>query len=250
MSANAVVIIPARYGSFRLPGKPLVDIAGKPLIQWVYEQAKKIRNADDVIIVTDDKRVEDAAIGFHANVLMSPSNIASGSERVGFVAKNLDYEVIVNLQGDELFISTAEVEKAIEALKEDSTLNISTVASPIKNEDEWRNSSVVKVLVDANMDAICFSRSAVPFFRDEPFHPLPRLLRHVGVYIFRKEFLLQYIGWTPTPFEKIEKLEQLRVLENGYKIRVIETEKFSLGIDTPEDVAYIKTLIQNKRIKL
>lgn len=250
MSLNSVVIIPARYASYRLPGKPLVEMAGKPLIQWVYEQALEIKNASEVIIVTDDERVEAAAKNFGAKVLMSPSNLASGSERVGFVAQNLDYEIIVNLQGDELFISTDVVDEAIEVLKNDSTVNISTAACPIKTEDEWRDPSAVKVLIDTYMNAVYFSRSAIPFFRDETFHPLPQLMRHIGVYIFRKNFLMQYIGWDQTPFEKTEKLEQLRILENGYKIRVVKTEKFSLGIDTPEDVAYIKTLIQNQRIKL
>lgn len=244
MTKEVIVIIPARYSSRRLPGKPLVNLGGKPLIQRVFERALHIKNATEVIIVTDSHLVESAAKTFHASVMMSPSNISSGSERVGFVAKKLNAEIIVNLQGDEPFISTEAIDEAILVLKNDPLINISTVACPLKSEDEWHNPSVVKVLVDTEMNAIYFSRSAIPFFRDEKFHPLHQLLRHIGVYVFRKEFLMKFLEWEQTPLEKIEKLEQLRILEKGYKIRVIKTEKNSLGVDTPEDVAYIEELIK------
>lgn len=246
MTNEVVVIIPARYSSQRLPGKPLTQIAGKPLIRRSYERALQIKQASKVIIATDDHRVESVAKSFHANVVMTPSSISSGSERVGFVAKNIEAEIIVNLQGDEPFISTEAIDDAIVDLKNNSEINISTLSCPLESEDEWHNPSVVKVLIDKELNAIYFSRSAIPFFRDDKYHYLPQLKKHIGAYIFRKEFLMQFLKWEETPLEKIEKLEQLRILENGYKIRIIETEKNSFGVDTPEDVTYIETLIKNK----
>jgi 3-deoxy-manno-octulosonate cytidylyltransferase (CMP-KDO synthetase) len=199
-----------------------------------------------VIIATDDQRVESVAKTFQANVEMTPSDISSGSERVGFVAKDIEAEIVVNLQGDEPFISTEAVDEAIIALKNNSEINISTLACPLESEDEWHNPSVVKVLIDKEMNAIYFSRCAIPSFRDNQYHSLSQLKKHIGAYIFRKEFLMQFLKWEETPLEKAEKLEQLRILENGYKIRVVETEKNSYGVDTPEDVTYIETLIKNK----
>lgn len=250
MRGNAVVIIPARYASSRLPGKPLVEIGGKPLIQWVFERALKIGNASDVMIVTDDERVVKVARGFQAKVVMSPSDISSGSERVGYAAKNVNADIIVNLQGDEPIIPTEAVDEAIGALKEDSQLNVSTLGCPLESEDEWNNPSVVKVLVDSQMNSIYFSRSKIPFFRDSHFYHLPQLLKHIGVYVYRKQFLMQFLDWEATPLEKIEKLEQLRILEHGQKIRVVRTEKNSFGVDTPDDVAYIETLIKNEGMSL
>ncbi len=250
MSEEAIVIIPARYASTRLPGKPLIKIDGKPLIQWVFESALQIKNANEVIIVTDDVRVERVAKSFRARVMMSPSNIKSGSERVGFAAKSIDAELIVNLQGDEPFISSETVDEAIRVLQDNPQINISTLGCPLKSEDEWGNPSAVKILVDSEMNAIYFSRSKIPFFRDSRFHPIHELLKHIGVYVFRKKFLMQFLEWKETPLEKIEKLEQLRVLEHGHKIRVVKTEKNSFGVDTPEDVAYIEALIRKKRMNL
>ena len=250
MRNETVVIIPARYASSRLPGKPLIQIAGKPLIQWVYEHALRISGAREVLIVTDHRRIEAVAKTFHANVMMSPADIKSGSERVGFAARNMEANIIVNLQGDVPFIPVDALNKAIDLLQDNSKLNMSTIACPLRSEDEWRNPSVVKVLVDKNMNAIYFSRATIPSFRDEPFHTLPRLLKHIGAYVFRKEFLLQFLRWEETSLEKAEKLEQLRILENGHKIGVVESEKSSFGVDTPADVDYIEKVIKERGINL
>ena len=246
MSNETAVIIPARYNSSRLPGKPLIQIAGKPLIQWVFDRARRISGAAEVLIVTDDLRIAEAARSFHARVMMSPIDIQSGSERVGYAARNMEANIIVNLQGDEPFVPVDALEKAIDLLKDTPQLNISTIACPLRSEDEWRNPSIVKVLVDKDMNAIYFSRATIPSFRYEPFRPLPRLLKHIGAYIFRKDFLLQFLAWEQGSFEKAEKLEQLRILENGYKIGVIESEKSSFGVDTPEDVAYIEKFLKER----
>lgn len=250
MRNKTVVIIPARYASSRLPGKPLARIAGKPLIQWVYERAQEVMNAGEVFIVTDDSRIADAAKSFEAKVMMSPDNIQSGSERVGFAAQNIDANIIVNLQGDEPFVPTDAVDTAISELQDNPELKVITLACPLLSEDEWRNPSVVKVLLDEDMHAIYFSRATIPFFRDEAFHSLPRLMKHIGVYVFRKDFLLRFLTWEETTLEKAEKLEQLRILENGHKIRVVKTEKSSFGVDTPADVSYIEKLIKEKGMNL
>lgn len=250
MNQHAVVIIPARYASSRLPGKPLINIQDKPLIQLVYERALQIKAATRVIIATDDQRVQQAAQAFKAPVVMSSSELQSGSERVGVVAKNIDAGIIVNLQGDEPFIPTEAVDEAIRTLQKDPQLNISTLACPLTSEEDWRNPSVVKVLVNSQMEAIYFSRSPIPFFRDSDFHPIPQLLKHIGVYIYRREFLMQFLDWDETPLERLEKLEQLRILEHGNKIRIVRSEKNSFGVDTPEDVAYIERLIKNKGTNL
>jgi 3-deoxy-manno-octulosonate cytidylyltransferase (CMP-KDO synthetase) len=250
MRNETVVIIPARYASSRLPGKPLIQIAGKPLIQWVYERALGISRAREVLIVTDHRQIEAVAKTFHANVMMSPSDIQSGSERVGFAARNMEADIVVNLQGDEPFIPVDALNSAIDMLQENPQLNISTIACRLRSEDEWRNPSVVKVLVDKSMNAIYFSRATIPSFRDKSFHPLPQLLKHIGAYVFRKDFLLQFVTWEQSSFEKAEKLEQLRILENGHKIGVVESEKSSFGVDTPEDVAYIEKRIKERGINL
>lgn len=250
MKQNVVIIIPARYASTRLPGKPLVNINGKPLIQMVYERASGIKKASEIIIATDDRRIEQAVKGFAARVVMTPSNLRSGSERVGFVAKTIDADIVMNLQGDEPLIPTEAVDEAIRILQNDAQLNVSTLACPLTTADEWRNPSVVKVLVNSQMDAIYFSRSAIPFFRDSDFRPVAQLLKHIGVYIYRKEFLMRLLDWDETPLERVEKLEQLRILEHGQKIRVIKSEKNSFGVDTPEDVAYIEKLIKDKGTNL
>lgn len=250
MRSETVVIIPARYASSRLPGKPLVKIAGKPLIQWVYDRARGISQASEVLIVTDDQRIAEAAKTFQAKVMMSPSDIQSGSERVGYAARDTEANIIVNLQGDEPFVPMDALEKAIDLLKDNPHLNISTIACPLTSEEEWKNPSVIKVLVDKDMKAIYFSRATIPSFRDEVFHPLPRLLKHIGVYVFRKEFLFQFLKWKESSLEKVEKLEQLRILENGYKIGVVESKKSSFGVDTPEDVAYIEKLIKDRGFNL
>ena len=250
MENETVIIIPARYGSRRLPGKPLIPIAGKPMIQWVYDRAREILQASSVLIVTDDHRIAEAAEIFHANVMMSPAEISSGTERVGFAAQNMNANIVVNLQGDEPFVPVEAVGRAIDLLHDNPHLNVSTIACSLRSEDEWRNPSIVKVLVDQDMNAIYFSRAMIPSFRDESFHPLPRLLKHIGVYVFRKKFLFQFLNWEESSLEKAEKLEQLRILEHGHKIGVVESEKSSFGVDTPEDVAYIEKLIKERGINL
>lgn len=246
MMMRSVVIIPARYASVRLPGKPLINLAGKPMIQWVYERAQQIPSVDDVIVATDDQRIADAVTGFGGSAVMTPQDIRNGSERVGYVAKDLDAEIVINLQGDEPLISPEAVGAAIEALRDDRDIHIATLGCAISEEDEWQDPSVVKVLTDEQGNAIYFSRAQIPCFRDEPFTPLPGVMRHIGVYVYRNAFLQQFLSWPEGTLEAKEKLEQLRILEKGHLVRVIETTDVSPGVDVPDDILRIETLIKER----
>lgn len=244
--SDFTIIIPARYESTRLPGKPLIPIAGKPLIVRVLEQAGKIAPVEKILVATDDQRIAEAVenAGFRAR--MTPKELASGSDRVGWVARNLSDEIIVNLQGDEPFIDTEAVRRAIGSMEREPTISVATLAFPLQKETDWHNSNVVKVVIDEKGDAIYFSRAAIPFFRDASFHPLPNLFRHLGIYLYRRKFLLEFLNWEPSVLELTEKLEQLRVLAHGYSIRVITAREPSYGVDTVEDVAKIIEMLKKK----
>ncbi|MCB0258655.1 MAG: 3-deoxy-manno-octulosonate cytidylyltransferase [Calditrichaeota bacterium] len=240
-----VAVIPARYASTRLPGKPLISLCGKPMIQWVYESALRIPQVQRVLVATDDQRILETVQGFGGEAHLTPADIATGSERVGFLAKDIPAEIVVNLQGDEPLVDAPAVGKVVDTLLAHPEIPLGTLGCSLHSEAEWRNPSVVKLLVDHNMNAIYFSRAAIPYPRDEDFRPLPRLLRHIGVYVYRKTFLLEYLQWAEGDLERVEKLEQLRVLEKGYKIKVVKAAKPSPGVDTPEDVKRVEALIKS-----
>ena len=243
---RSVIVIPARYQSTRFPGKPLVNIANKPLIRWVYDNAKQIPGVRQIIVATDDPRIADAVTKFSGNVVITPKDISNGSERVGFVARDLDADIIVNLQGDEPLISADDVAKAIRAITANPRLKVVTLGASLQNEAEWRNPAIVKVVVDAQMNAIYFSRAPIPHFRNSNFRAIPRLFGHIGVYVYRRTFLLDYLDWPETVLEKYEKLEQLRILDRGYKIKVVVAGSFSPGVDRPEDIPIIEKLLKKK----
>ncbi|MEJ2049931.1 MAG: 3-deoxy-manno-octulosonate cytidylyltransferase, partial [Calditrichota bacterium] len=199
---NAIAIIPARYGSTRLPGKPLLSLAGRPLILHVLDRAKQIKSMSRIIVATDDDRIINAVRENDGEAIMTPKELASGSDRVGWVARNIDCDIVVNLQGDEPLIDTIAIDRAIMVLKDDPNQMVATLGYPIKKESMWKNINVVKVIVDRNFDALYFSRQPIPFFRDGKFKILPRLYQHLGVYIFRKKFLLEYLEWEPSLFEQ------------------------------------------------
>ncbi len=245
MKSAVTVIIPARYNSSRLPGKPLLNIAGKPMIQWVYERASEIKNAHNVVVATDDIRIADAVRAFGGKIVMTSANCINGSERVGEAARLITSEIVVNIQGDEPLISPVAVENAIAALQNNSKWKVTTLGYPLTSISEWQNSSIVKVLINADSEAIYFSRAPIPFFRDEAFKPLPNLLRHIGVYVYRNDFLQNFLQWPEGQFESAEKLEQLRILERGYRIGVVISDSLSPGVDTFEDIEKVEKLIQN-----
>jgi len=216
------------------------------MIQWVYERASKISPQIEIIVATDDSRIVDAVTAFGGKAALTPSHIETGSERVGFVAKNLTADIVINLQGDEPLISPKAVAMALHMMHDDRTLNLATLGTGLNSEEEWQNPSVVKVLLNEQKDAIYFSRAPIPYHRDVAFKPIPGLLRHIGVYLYRREFLLDYLDWPASPLEESEKLEQLRILEKGHRIRVVPTDDFSPGVDTPDDIKIVESLIKER----
>ncbi len=242
------VVIPARYQSTRLPGKPLADIAGKPMIQWVYDQALQA-GADNVIIATDDQRVEQAAQAFGATVCMTSPNHESGTERLAEVVKVMgipEDHIIVNVQGDEPLIPPAIISQVADNLA-NSQAPMATLAVEISDEAEVFNPNAVKVLTDKDGYAMYFSRATIPWDRDNFANDksiVQPLLRHIGIYAYRAGFINTYINWAPSALEKIECLEQLRVLWYGEKIHVaVAKEAPAAGVDTPEDLEAVRQIL-------
>lgn len=232
-------VIPARFASSRFPGKPLATIAGKPMLQHVYERASQARYLSRVVIATDDERIRDAARAFDAPVVMTRSDHASGTDRVAEAASADRAEVIVNIQGDEPLIDPAAIDAAALALLEDPDLPMATLKKRIENPADIANPNVVKVVTDRFENAIYFSRSAIPYARESS---TTAYAKHIGLYVYRRDFLLGYSDLPVGPLEQTERLEQLRALENGFRIRVAETEYDSLGVDTPEDLERVSYL--------
>jgi 3-deoxy-manno-octulosonate cytidylyltransferase (CMP-KDO synthetase) len=241
-------VIPARYGSTRFEGKPLADILGKPMIQYVYEGVNQSKLIDEVIVATDDQRIFEAVKSFGGKATMTSPAHFTGTDRVAEVAKKLKSEIIVNVQGDEPLIKGSIIDEAIRPLLKDETLELSTLMTRIEDPKDWLNPHIVKVVVDLKNFALYFSRSPIPFPRDlnigrlesNPFgtnRPLPkRVFKHIGIYVFRRKFLLHFTKMKPSPLEKLEKLEQLRALENGYRIKVNLVNYDPLSVDTPDDL--------------
>ena len=237
-------IIPARYGSTRFEGKALADILGKPMIQHVYERTVRTPLVSDVVVATDDERIAAAVRSFGGRAEMTSTGHETGTDRLAEVAARLDADIIVNVQGDEPLIEPAMINEAIEPLVNDPGVTMSTLKSRIKSLHDFLSPNVVKVVTDWEGYALYFSRSPLPNFRDkwndlkDDAFSSGRLLcyKHVGLYVYRREFLLQFAQMSPTYLELAEKLEQLRVLENGYRIKVVETSHDSIGVDTPGDL--------------
>ncbi|MEK6725385.1 MAG: 3-deoxy-manno-octulosonate cytidylyltransferase [Deltaproteobacteria bacterium] len=242
---NITAIIPARYASTRLPGKPLLDIAGKSMIQHVYERAWEAVLVNRVIVATDDRRILDAVKGFGGEVVMTSDAHKSGTDRLAEVATVLESDIIVNIQGDEPLIEPAMIDEAIRPLMEDGFIVMGSLKAEIRDEAELNNPNIVKVVVDRNDFALYFSRYPIPYFRDaSPLSLLTGHFKHIGLYVYRRDFLLEYAGMPQTPLEEAEKLEQLRALENGYRIKVPTTRLQSTGVDTEEDLEKVRRLLK------
>jgi 3-deoxy-manno-octulosonate cytidylyltransferase (CMP-KDO synthetase) len=241
-------IIPSRYASQRLHAKSLADIHGKPMVQHVYERAKRSRLLTDVIVATDDERIETAVKKFDGKALMTPSTIQSGSDRVAFAARSLDADIIVNVQGDEPLIEPAMIDQTIQLLVDDPAVHVGTAVKKITMLDELLTPTVVKVVLDKNNFALYFTRSLVPFVRDsqEVTDWLKRAVfyKHFGIYVYRSAFLQQFTSLASTPLEHAEKLEQLRILEHGFRIKVAVTEFDSIPVDTQEDLDRVRTKVK------
>jgi 3-deoxy-manno-octulosonate cytidylyltransferase (CMP-KDO synthetase) len=236
-------MIPARYASTRFRGKVIADIVNKPMIQRVYEQANKSTILDQLIVAVDDERVFECVKGFGGKVIMTSTAHESGTDRIAEAIENIDAEIVVNIQGDQPLFDARMIEEAVQPMLEDPNIQMSTLKTKIGKED-YNDPAVVKVVVDENNNALYFSRSLIPYSRDKIKMDV---YEHVGLYVYRKDFLLKMSKLPRTYLEKIEMLEQLRVLENGYKIKVIETKCESISgisVDTPEDLIKVENIIK------
>ena len=244
---KVIGVIPARYGSSRFPGKVLAEIAGKPMIQWVYEQANKSQLLDELFVAVDDERVLKCVEKFGGKAVMTKIEHQSGTDRLAEALEKIDADIIVNIQGDQPLFDSKMIDEAVKPMLDDTTIQMSTLKTKIGEED-YSDPAVVKVVVDENDFALYFSRSLIPFSRDKVE---VEIFEHVGLYVYRKEFLLTISKLPQSYLEKIEMLEQLRVLEKGYKIKVIETKCDSItgiSVDTPEDLAKVEKIIKEMNI--
>jgi 3-deoxy-manno-octulosonate cytidylyltransferase (CMP-KDO synthetase) len=244
--AKVIVVIPARYGSTRLPGKPLVALAGQPMIQRVYQRAKMARNVDRVIVATDDDRIVQAVVSFGGEARMTRPDHRTGTERVAEVAAHVEGDVFVNAQGDEPLLDPLAIETAVDALLEEPQAAVATVATPIKLPADIMDPNVVKVVLDFDDHALYFSRAPIPWVRDTGSTIQVRHLKHLGLYVFQRDALLEYPTLPQGELERIEQLEQLRWMENGTKIRVAEVAHDAVSVDVPEDVARVEKLLLQK----
>ena len=258
MKGKAVAIIPARYASTRLPGKPLLPLAKIPMIMHVVKRASQARLISRVIVATDDERILTAVRSHGGEASLTSTNAQSGTDRISEVAAHLEAEIIVNVQGDEPLIEPATIDAAIEPLITDSEIQISTTSEPIDSVEDVFNPNVVKVVTDGRGFALYFSRSPVPFVRPAPGLTLEQSLRsdagllsnyrkHSGLYAYRSDFLQRFARMEPSELERLECLEQLRALENGFGIRVVKVEHRSIGVDTGQDYERVKRLIEESR---
>lgn len=238
---KVLCVIPARYASTRLPGKPLKLIAGKPMIQHVYEQAKKAAKSAEVLVAVDDRRVYDAVRAFGGKAVMTREDHPNGTSRLAEVAEQCpDVDVIINVQGDEPMIPPEIIDRLAEAFEAEPDLKMATMKVRM-DESEYDDPSAVKVVTDKNGYALYFSRSLMPYPRNktEKF----QVYKHVGIYAYTRDFVLEYAAMAPTPLEQVESLEQLRVLENGYRIKVLESDFKGVGVDTQADLDAVNKLL-------
>ena len=241
---DVIGVIPARYGSSRFEGKVLADIHGKPMIQWVWEAAKKAKILDEIIIACDDERIEEAVKSFGARALLTSKEHASGTDRICEIVNPLDVRVIVNLQADEPLLDPVMIENVARPLLDNNSLNMATLMKKIDEPKEITDPNVVKVLTDKNGLALYFTRATIPYQRDKSFSAT--YYKHIGIYAYTKDFLFIFKNLPESGLEKIEKLEQLRVLEAGFRIKVIETKILTIGVDTPEDLEKVKEAIAKR----
>ena len=238
-----IIVIPARYESTRLPGKPLLEVSAKSLVQLVYERASESRLADSVIVATDDRRIMDAALSFGAEAVMTSPSCKSGTDRVFEAVKDTDFDLIINVQGDEPFIRPDMIDLLFSVMENES-LDVATLCAPVADDNEYSNPNTVKVVLDKNGFALYFSRSPIPYVRNGDTRSM--LYKHIGVYGFKREFLQQFVSMQKSRLEETESLEQLRILENGYRIKVLTTHYDGFGIDTREDLQRARLILDRK----
>jgi 3-deoxy-manno-octulosonate cytidylyltransferase (CMP-KDO synthetase) len=245
--STIIAVIPSRYGSTRFPGKALADIKGKPMIQWVYERTTRSTLVDRVIVATDDERILNVVKSFGGEAMMTSPHHTTGTDRIAEVATALDCDIVVNVQGDEPLIRPEMIDEALLPLVQDASIPMGTLCRKIEDRQEAFDPNVVKVVFNKNNFALYFSRAPIPWHRDawagkRPWDELTLegpLYKHIGLYVYRRDFLLDYAAMPGTALEAAEKLEQLRALENGHKIKTVITQYESFGVDIPDDLGKI-----------
>ena len=247
-NGKILAVIPARWASTRFPGKPIADILGKPMIQWVSEQAQKASLITDVVIATDDKRIYDVVLDFGGKAVMTSPSHQSGTDRVAEVARNVECDIVVNVQGDEPLIPSENIDRVIKPLLDSGALSVSTLMTAIHSRSEMLDPNICKVVVDNVGCALYFTRAPIPYNRDYGCMNKSKIdnemganqmilgYKHIGVYAYKKSFLLKLSNMKTSELENTEKLEQLRILENRYSIQVVETKQNSIAVDHPNDL--------------
>jgi len=240
---RVVGMIPARLAATRLPKKPLLDIEGKPMVQRVWERARRAASLHEVIVATPDEEIRTVVEAFGGRVIMTAHHHRSGTDRLAEAASTITADIIVNIQGDEPLIHPEDIDAAVRPFMADATLQMTSLMCPCPDE-ERSNPATVKVVCSLSGDALYFSRARIPFTRNDTGLPV---MQHIGLYAYRKDFLLTFASLTPTPLEQTEALEQLRVLEHGYRIRMVRVPRAPLSVDTPNDLARVRAIIRESR---
>lgn len=243
-----VGVIPARYYSSRFPGKPLADICGKPMIQHVYERASKCPYLSEVVVATDDERIYNVVHKFGGKVVLTSLQHRSGTDRVAEAVRDLEADIVVNIQGDEPLLDPGSIEQLLQPFFEDDGILMATLAREVNEPSELEDPHSAKVVVDKDWFALYFSRAPIPFHRPwgarEGELNRTKWLKHIGIYAYRKDFLLQFAALEPSPLEQVEGLEQLRALENGYRIKVVKTHHTPIDVDTWEDLQKVREIVR------
>jgi 3-deoxy-manno-octulosonate cytidylyltransferase (CMP-KDO synthetase) len=241
--SSVLAIIPARYQSTRLPGKALLEINGRPMIEHVFRRASEARSITGVVVATDDKRIQSAVEGFGGSAMMTSASHPSATDRLAELVARVPCRLVVNVQGDEPLLDASVIDAVVGAMLEDPSIEMATAARPVR-ADELQNPHLVKVVTDRKGFALYFSRAPIPFGRDASAVDLAR--GHIGLYVYRRDVLLRLAQLEPTPLERAEALEQLRALENGIGIKVVETSYESFGVDTAEDLERVRNLVKER----
>lgn len=240
--SRIIAIIPARYHSSRFPGKPLAKILGKPMIYHVYKQCKKSKLVDEVIVATDDFRIANVVKKFGGKVVLTSSKHTSGTDRIAEVTQSVDAEIVVNVQGDEPLIHPSTINATIKPLVEDPKLKMTTAKFELRNEDDYNNPNITKIVVDKKGFALYCSRSLIPYPKKKP----AGVYKQLGIYAYRRSFLLQFTKMKPSTLEKTESLEQLRAIENDIKLKTVDSPYDSIGVDIPEDIKKVENIMRNQ----
>ncbi len=245
---DVIGVIPARFSSTRFEGKVLADILGKPMLQRVYERAKQALLLDDLIIACDDERIASVAKEFGAKVVLTAKAHASGTDRICEVVNPIDVKIVINIQGDEPLIHPMMIDKVAQTLLDDSSISMATIMKAIDEPEVVNDPDVVKVVIDKNNFALYFSRAAIPFHARNSQIKIPVYFKHIGLYGYTKDFLFTYKNLPVSYLERVESLEQLRVIEEGFKIKVIETKYDTIGVDTPEDLHKVIEYLKKEKV--